>query len=110
MSLIKCKRRFNKEDCLNLETLNDQDFNSILHSGYELEGFIKMFFKKEEAFSTMFSGIKPLILNTLPHSESLKIDWVAWINSSLVIAWFIKNIVEKASSFLKNILIKPSNS
>ena len=54
MSLIKCKRRFNKEDCLNLETLNDQDFNSILHSGYELEGFIKTFFKKEEAFSTMF--------------------------------------------------------
>ena len=43
MSLIKCKRRFNKEDCLNLETLNDQDFNSILHSCYELEGFIKMF-------------------------------------------------------------------
>lgn len=54
MSLIKCKRRFNKEDCLDLETLNNDDFNSILHSGYELEGFIKMFFKKEEAFSTMF--------------------------------------------------------
>lgn len=54
MSLIKCKRRFNKEDCLDLETLNNDDFNSILHSGYELEGFIKMFFKKEETFSTMF--------------------------------------------------------
>lgn len=54
MSLIKCKRRFNKEDCLDLETLNNDDFNSILHSGYELEGFIKMFFKKEEAFYTMF--------------------------------------------------------
>lgn len=54
MSLIKCKRRFNKEDCLDLETLNNDDFNSILHSGYELEGFIKMFFKKKEAFSTMF--------------------------------------------------------
>ena len=54
MSLIKCKRRFNQEDCLDLETLNNDDFNSILHSGYELEGFIKMFFKKEETFSTMF--------------------------------------------------------
>lgn len=54
MSLIKCKRRFNKEDCLDLETLSNEDFDSILHSGYELVGFIKMFFKKEEAFSTMF--------------------------------------------------------
>lgn len=54
MSLIKCKRRFNKEDCLDLETLNNDDFNSILHSGYELEGFIKMFFKKEEAFFYVF--------------------------------------------------------
>lgn len=54
MALIKCKRRFNKEDCLDLERLNNQDFDSILHSGYELEGFIKMFFKKEEVFSTMF--------------------------------------------------------
>lgn len=60
MSLIKCKRRFNKEDCLNLETLNNQDFDSILHSGYELEGFIKMFFKKEEAFSTMFFMNQPI--------------------------------------------------
>ena len=53
-------RRFNKEDCLNLETLNNQDFDSILHSGYELEGFIKMFFKKEEAFSTMFFMNQPI--------------------------------------------------
>lgn len=60
MSLIKCKRRFNKEDCLNLETLNDDDFKSILHSGYELESFIKMFFKKEEAFSTMFFMNQPI--------------------------------------------------
>ena len=60
MSLIKCKRRFNKEDCLNLETLNGDDFKSILHSGYELEGFIKMFFKKEEAFSTMFFMNQPI--------------------------------------------------
>lgn len=60
MSLIKCKRRFNKEDCLNLETLNDDDFKSILHSGYELEGFIKMFFKKEETFSTMFFMNHPI--------------------------------------------------
>ena len=36
MSLIKCRRRFNKEDCLDLETLNNDDFDSILHSGYEL--------------------------------------------------------------------------
>ena len=36
MALIKCKRRFNKEDCLDLERLNNQDFDSILHSGYEL--------------------------------------------------------------------------
>ena len=68
MSLIKCKRRFNKEDCLNLETLNDQDFNSILHSGYELEGFIKMFFKKEEAFSTMFFMNQAITKEELIHA------------------------------------------
>lgn len=68
MSLIKCKRRFNKEDCLNLETLNDQDFNSILHSCYELEGFIKMFFKKEEAFSTMFFMNQAITKEELIHA------------------------------------------
>lgn len=68
MSLIKCKRRFNKEDCLNLETLNDQDFNSILHSCYELEGFIKMFFKKEEAFSTMFFMNQAITKEELIHT------------------------------------------
>lgn len=68
MSLIKCKRRFNKEDCLNLETLNDQDFNSILHSGYELKGFIKMFFKKEEAFSTMFFMNQAITKEELIHA------------------------------------------
>lgn len=68
MSLIKCKRRFNKEDCLNLETLNDQDFNSILHSGYELEGFIKMFFKKEEAFFTMFFMNQAITKEELIHA------------------------------------------
>lgn len=68
MSLIKCKRRFNKEDCLNLETLNDQDFNSILHSCYELEGFIKMFFKKEEAFSTMFFMNQAITKEKLIHA------------------------------------------
>lgn len=68
MSLIKCKRRFNKEDCLNLETLNDQDFNSILHSGYELECFIKMFFKKEEAFSTMFFMNQAITKEELIHA------------------------------------------
>ena len=68
MSLIKCKRRFNKEDCLNLETLNDQDFNSILHSCYELEGFIKMFFKKVEAFSTMFFMNQAITKEELIHA------------------------------------------
>lgn len=68
MSLIKCKRRFNKEDCLDLETLNNDDFNSILHSGYELEGFIKMFFKKEEAFSTMFFMNKAITKEKLIHA------------------------------------------
>ena len=75
MSLIKCKRRFNKEDCLNLETLNDQDFNSILHSCYELEGFIKMFFKKEEAFSTMFFMNQAITKEELIHAtQSIFID------------------------------------
>ena len=68
MSLIKCKRRFNKEDCLDLETLNNDDFNSILHSGYELEGFIKMFFKKEEAFSTMFFMNQAITKEELIHA------------------------------------------
>lgn len=68
MSLIKCKRRFNKEDCLDLETLNNDDFNSILHSGYELEGFIKMFFKKEEAFSTMFLMNQAITKEELIHA------------------------------------------
>lgn len=68
MSLIKCKRRFNKEDCLDLETLNNDDFNSILHSGYELEGFIKMFFKKEEAFSTMFFMNQAITKEKLIHA------------------------------------------
>ena len=57
-----------KEDCLNLETLNDQDFNSILHSCYELEGFIKMFFKKEEAFSTMFFMNQAITKEELIHA------------------------------------------
>ena len=68
MSLIKCKRRFNKEDCLDLETLNNDDFNSILHSGYELEGLIKMFFKKEEAFSTMFFMNQAITKEELIHA------------------------------------------
>lgn len=68
MSLIKCKRRFNKEDCLDLEALNNDDFNSILHSGYELEGFIKMFFKKEEAFSTMFFMNQAITKEELIHA------------------------------------------
>ena len=68
MSLIKCKRRFNKEDCLDLETLNNDDFNSILHSGYELEDFIKMFFKKEEAFSTMFFMNQAITKEELIHA------------------------------------------
>lgn len=68
MSLIKCKRRFNKEDCLDLETLNNDDFNSILHSGYELEGFIKMFFKKEETFSTMFFMNQAITKEELIHA------------------------------------------
>lgn len=68
MSLIKCKRRFNKEDCLDLETLNNDDFNSILHSGYELEGFIKMFFKKEEVFSTMFFMNQAITKEELIHA------------------------------------------
>ena len=68
MSLIKCKRRFNKEDCLDLETLNNDDFNSILHSGYELEGFIKMFFKKVEAFSTMFFMNQAITKEELIHA------------------------------------------
>lgn len=68
MSLIKCKRRFNKEDCLDLETLNNDDFNSILHSGYELEGFIKMFFKKEEVFSTMFFMNQAITKEKLIHA------------------------------------------
>lgn len=68
MSLIKCKRRFNKEDCLDLETLNNDDFNSILHSGYELESFIKMFFKKEEAFSTMFFMNQAITKEELIHA------------------------------------------
>ena len=68
MSLIKCKRRFNKEDCLDLETLNNDDFNSILHSGYELEGFIKMFFKKEEAFSIMFFMNQAITKEELIHA------------------------------------------
>ena len=68
MSLIKCKRRFNKEDCLDLETLNNDDFNSILHSGYELEGFIKMFFKKEEAFSSMFFMNQAITKEKLIHA------------------------------------------
>lgn len=68
MSLIKCKRRFNKEDCLDLETLNNDDFNSILHSGYELEGFIKMFFKKEEAFSSMFFMNQAITKEELIHA------------------------------------------
>lgn len=68
MSLIKCKRRFNKEDCLDLETLNNDDFNSILHSGYELVGFIKMFFKKEEAFSTMFFMNQAITKEELIHA------------------------------------------
>ena len=68
MSLIKCKRRFNKEDCLDLETLSNEDFNSILHSGYELEGFIKMFFKNEEAFSTMFFMNQALTKDELIHA------------------------------------------
>ena len=61
-------RRFNKEDCLDLETLNNDDFNSILHSGYELEGFIKMFFKKEEAFSTMFFMNQAITKEELIHA------------------------------------------
>lgn len=68
MSLIKCKRRFNKEDCLDFETLNNDDFNSILHSGYELEGFIKMFFKKEEAFATMFFMNQAITKEELIHA------------------------------------------
>lgn len=68
MSLIKCKRRFNKEDCLDLETLSNEDFDSILHSGYELEGFIKMFFKKEEAFSTMFFMNQAITKEELIHA------------------------------------------
>lgn len=68
MSLIKCKRRFNKEDCLDLETLNNDDFNSILHSGYELEGFIKMFFKKEETFSSMFFMNQAITKEELIHA------------------------------------------
>lgn len=68
MSLIKCKRRFNKEDCLDFETLNNDDFNSILHSGYELEGFIKMFVKKEEAFSTMFFMNQAITKEELIHA------------------------------------------
>lgn len=68
MSLIKCKRRFNKEDCLDLEALNNDDFNSILHSGYELEGFIKMIFKKEEAFSTMFFMNQAITKEELIHA------------------------------------------
>lgn len=68
MSLIKCKRRFNKEDCLDLEALNNDDFNSILHSGYELEGFIKMFFKKEEAFSNMFFMNQAITKEELIHA------------------------------------------
>lgn len=68
MSLIKCKRRFNKEDCLDLETLNNDDFNSILHSGYVLEGFIKMFFKKEEAFSSMFFMNQAITKEELIHA------------------------------------------
>lgn len=68
MSLIKCKRRFNKEDCLDLETLSNEDFDSILHSGYELVGFIKMFFKKEEAFSTMFFMNQAITKEELIHA------------------------------------------
>lgn len=68
MSLIKCKRRFNKEDCLDLETLSNEDFDSILHSGYELEGFIKMFFKKEEAFSAMFFMNQAITKEELIHA------------------------------------------
>ena len=68
MSLIKCRRRFNQEDCLDLETLNNDDFNSILHSGYELEDFIKMFFKKEEAFSTMFFMNQAITKEELIHA------------------------------------------
>lgn len=60
MKLIHCKRTFTKDECLDLETLDDQDYQSILHSGYSVEGFVKMFFKKEEAFSTMFFMNQPI--------------------------------------------------
>ena len=60
MKLIHCERTFTKDECLNLETLDTQDYQSILHSGYSVEGFVKMFFKKEEAFSTMFFMNQPI--------------------------------------------------
>ena len=60
MKLIHCERTFTKDECLNLETLDAQDYQSILHSGYSVEGFVKMFFKKEEAFSTMFFMNQPI--------------------------------------------------
>lgn len=60
MKLIHCERTFTKDECLDLETLDTQDYQSILHSGYSVEGFVKMFFKKEEAFSTMFFMNQPI--------------------------------------------------
>lgn len=60
MNLIHCERTFTQEECLDLETLDNDDYQNILSSSYRTEGFVKMFFKKEEAFSTMFFMNQPI--------------------------------------------------
>ena len=76
MALIKCKRRFNKEDCLDLERLNNQDFD------YYLESSIHFLLLENKWLNAKFFPYYSKLIRLIAESNRSEMKFFAFVMAS----------------------------